>query len=136
MFALVLLIFATLAGGVQDPAAIAKVPLNEEFRLKVGHSVVIKGHKLSLRFNAVQDESRCPTGVQCVWAGNAAVVVEVSKDKNKRVRATLNTNTSIKPNELEYKDYKIRLVGLNPYPNADHLTNPKEYEAIFLVTKD
>ena len=133
-FTLVLLMLAAQAVGAQVPLASAKVPLNKEFSLKIGQAAVINAQKVSLKFITVHDDSRCPTGVQCVWAGNAAVVVELSKNKKKLVQATLNT--SIKPNELEYKDYKIKLVGLNPYPKADQRINQKDYQAVLIVTKE
>lgn len=130
------LLLAILGSALQDPGAAARAPLGEEFRIKIGQQVRIKGGKLSIKFSGVQDESRCPTGVQCIWEGNAGVAVEVSKKARKIVRATLNTNPSLKPNHLEHLGYKIKLVGLNPYPKADQRIDPNEYEAVLLVTKD
>lgn len=131
-----LLLLGTLVGPSQGPGANTGAPLGEEFRLKIGQRVTIKRQKLSIKFSAVHDESRCPTGVQCVWEGNAGVVVQVSKKNKKVVQAVLNTNASIKPNQLEHSGYNIRLVGLNPYPKADQPIDPKDYEAVLLVTKE
>lgn len=130
------LLLASLGGASQDPSASTGAPLGEEFRMKIGQRVTIKGQKLSIKFSAVRDESRCPTGVQCVWEGNAVVVVEVSKKKKNVVQAMLNTNASIKPNHLEYRGYTIKLAGLNPHPKADQRIDPTDYEAVFLVTKE
>ncbi|MFY9607850.1 MAG: hypothetical protein WAU45_04450 [Blastocatellia bacterium] len=130
-----LLLLAILGGASQDPGASTRAPLGEEFKMKIGQHVMIEGRKLSIKFSAVLDESRCPTGVQCVWEGNAGVVVELSKKKKKLVQTTLNTNASIKPNQLEHKGYIIKLVGLNPYPKADQSIDPKDYEAVLVVTK-
>lgn len=133
---LVFLLVAILASCAQDPIISRKVSLNEQFTIKAGHQVVIKGEKLSVQFSSVQNESRCPTGVQCVWEGNAAISIEVSKKRKKSVRAILNTNTAIQPNELAYKNYRIKLLGLNPYPRIDEKIEPKDYEAVMIVTKD
>ncbi len=130
------LLLATLGGASQHPSASTRRPLGEEFKMRIGQQVTIKGQKLSIRFSAVRDESRCPTGVQCVWEGNAAVIVEVSSKKKEVVQATLNTNNSIKPNQLEHKGYNIKLVRLNPYPKADQRIDPRDYEAVLLVTKE
>lgn len=129
------LLLAILGGASKDPSASTRAPLGKEFSLKIGQRVVIKGEKLSLKFSAVHDESRCPTGVQCVWEGNAGVVVELSKKNKKVVQGMVNTNNSIKPNQLEYEGYTIKLVGLNPYPRADQRIEPKDYKAILMVTK-
>lgn len=130
------LLLATLVAASLGPGASTSVPLAEEFRIKIGQQVTISGQKLKIKFSAVQDESRCPTGVQCVWEGNAAVVVRVLKKPGKAVRATLNTNASVKPGQLEYKGYSIRLVGLNPHPKAEQLIEPKDYEAVLIVTRE
>ena len=133
---LVFLLVAILASCAQDPIISRKVSLNEQFAIKAGHQVVIKGEKLSVQFSSVQNESRCPTGVQCVWEGNAAISIEVSKKRKKSVQAILNTNTTIQPNEVAYKKYRIKLLGLNPYPRIDEKIEPKDYEAVMIVTKD
>ena len=130
------LLVAILASCAQDPIISRKVSLNEQFTIKAGHQVVIKGEKLSVQFASVQNESRCPTGVQCVWEGNAAISIEVSKKRKKAEQAILNTNTAIQPNELAYKKYRIKLLGLNPYPRIDEKIDARDYEAVMIVTKD
>jgi hypothetical protein len=133
---LVFLLVAILASCAQDPIISRKVLLNEQFIVKAGQQVVIKGEKLSVQFSSVQNESRCPTGVQCVWEGNAAISIQVSKKRKKPVQAILNTNTAIQPNELAYNKYRIKLLGLNPYPRIDEKIEAKDYEAAMIVTKD
>jgi hypothetical protein len=133
---LVFLLVAILASCAQDPIISRKVSLNEQFTIKAGQQVAIKSEKLSVQFSSVQNESRCPTGVQCVWEGNAAISIEVSKKRKKAEQAILNTNTAIQPNELAYKKYRIKLLGLNPYPRIDEKIEPKDYEAVMIVTKD
>ena len=135
-FSVLLLLLATLLAACQNPGESTSVSLGEEFRIKIGQQVTISGHGLRISFSAVHDESRCPTGVQCIWEGNAGVVVRVSKNRGKVVQATLNTNASVKPGQLEHKGYNIRLVGLNPYPKADERIEPKDYEALLMVTKE
>lgn len=131
---LTLLLLLTLAGGAQQPNAGTKAPLGEEFRIKIGKEATIK--KLRIKFITVNSESRCPTGVQCIWAGNAAIVVEVTRKNKKPMQATLNTNTAAGPNEFKYKGNKIRLIALNPYPKIDQQPNEKDYEAILIVTNE
>lgn len=52
--------------------------------LGLGQTYVLErsaGRTLSVRFAAVEDDGRCAVsrGVQCVWAGQATVVVEVDR---------------------------------------------------------
>ena len=126
------LLLTILAGSAQDARASEKLPLDKEFKLKIGQQVTIK--KLNIKFSAVHNESRCPTGVQCIWAGNAAIAIEVSKKNKKPTQATLNTNTAVPPSELTYKGFKIRLVSLNPHPRINQTIDEKDYEATLIVT--
>ena len=49
-----------------------------EFKLRAGQQVTVKGTKLRIRLIAVENDSRCPSDVTCVWAGNAAVQLQLS----------------------------------------------------------
>ena len=129
--ALLLMMFAGFARGPEDPD---KVALNEAFKVKNGQEVVVNGEKLRIKFSSVNSDSRCPTGVQCAWAGNGAIVIEVVKKNKKQVVAMLNT--LVEPKEIVYKAYKIKLVGLAPYPVYNQPIDPKDYEATLIVTKE
>ena len=128
------LLLAVLASSAQNAHKNTKLPLDKEFKIKIGQRVTIQ--KLNIKFSALQNESRCPTGVQCIWEGNAAIAVQVSKMNKKGMKATLNTTTVIPPNELRHKGYKVRLVALNPWPNINQTIDEKDYEATLIVTKE
>src|SRR5215510_15692192 len=72
-----------IMGLAQEPTINNDVDLGQEFKIKNGQEVVVRGEKLRINFVGVVDESRCPTGAVCVWEGNAVVVLDVSK-KNKK----------------------------------------------------
>lgn len=117
----------------QHPSRATNVALGQEFNIKNGEQVIVNGENLRIRFSSVSSDSRCPTGAQCVWAGNAAIAVEIAKKKKKQVAATLNTSSE--PKEVDYKRYKIRLVALSPHPKVNERIDQKEYEATLLITK-
>ena len=131
--ATILLLLITLTGFAQDPIVDKGVSLDEEFTLKNGEQVTIEGQKLTLKFSSLFHDSRCPTSVTCAWAGNGAIVVEVSRKKKKTVQAMLNT--LLEPKQVEYKGYTVRLVALNPYPKTPGEIDPSEYEAVLIVSK-
>ena len=114
--------------------AVFNVDLNREFTVKKGAEVVVNGEKLRIKFDSVNSDSRCPTGVQCVWAGNAAVTIEVATKHKKPVKATLNTTSN--PREIAYKAYKIKLIKLTPHPVHNQTIDPKNYEATLIVSKE
>jgi hypothetical protein len=47
------------------------IVLKKEFTLKVGETGKAPREQLQVDFISVADDSRCPKGVTCVWAGNA-----------------------------------------------------------------
>ena len=73
------LLLLILLGVAQDATIAAKVDLGKEFNIKNGEEVVVTGEKLHITFRSVVNESRCPDGAACVWAGNAAIAIELSK---------------------------------------------------------
>ena len=114
-------------------AASASVSLDQPFELRVGRSATVAGEGLTVSFEAVPSDSRCPTGVQCVWAGNAVVQVVLSKD-GKAFGAELNTN--LEPTSVDYLNYNVELVSLAPYPTANGgAISQSQYRATFVVTK-
>ena len=128
------LLLIMLLGSAQDPGSNSKVDLAEEFKIKNGEEVVVRGEKLRITFSSVFSESRCPIGVDCVWVGNAAIAIEVAKKNKKQVVAMLNT--FLEPKEIAYRGFKIKLVALNPYPDFRQPIDPKDYVATMVVTKD
>src|ERR1043165_4522604 len=128
-----LLIFLFLASA-QDAVTGNKVDLGKEFVISNGQEVTIRGEKLRIVFRSVTGDSRCPNGVTCVWAGNAAIKVEVSKKNKSFEGATLNT--TLEPKEIVYKGFKIKLVSLNPHPTTGVQIDPKDYSATMIVTQD
>lgn len=110
-----------------------KVELGEAFTMRIGQEVVIRGDKLHIRFKSVRQDSRCPRGVTCVWAGTAEIEIEVYGKTAKRLEVTLNTG--MEPKHIEYSGFEIKLLSLEPHPGKDEPVDPKKYEATLIVTK-
>jgi hypothetical protein len=102
----VLTIFLTLvAAGVA--AAQSNVSLRQGDQKKVA-----KG--LTVHFIEVSEDSRCPVGTTCVWAGNAKVKLTLLSGKKKAQEFELNSD--LKPISIEYAGYKIGFVSLTRRP--------------------
>lgn len=131
---LVLTGFALFAGQPEAAAQAARV--GREFKVKAGRVVTLDGGKLLLRFARVAEDSRCPADVNCVWAGNAEVLVEAGA-KGLRGWRTLRLNTNAsreRPGEASYQRYTVKLVGLTPQPRSTGKTPAGQYTATLLVT--
>jgi hypothetical protein len=93
------------------------------------------GDEVTLTFVEVTEDSRCPTGVQCVWEGNAKVLFNVtSADGTSQI--TLNTNGGSEyPSRASADGYTVNLDKLDPYPQEGKPINPKRYTATVIVTR-
>ena len=115
----------------EAPAAGAS--LDQPFALRVGQRATVAGAGVNVRFEEVASDSRCPSDVQCVWAGNAVVRAVLSQDR-KAFGAELNTGTE--PRSVRYLDYDVALVSLAPQPAAQgSAIPPSQYVATFRVTR-
>ncbi len=115
------------------PAAGVSVTVGQEFRLHTGETAAIGGASSSITFAGVASDSRCPAGVQCVQAGNAAVVLHVATAGAASRSLTLNTGTQ--PTEVPLGAQVLRLVSLAPAPPAGGTIAPSTYVATLCVCR-
>ena len=126
--AIFLLTFSSIAGQPKQKVIVLK----QEFKLKIGESAKA-GEGLRIEFDSVAEDSRCPKGVTCVWAGNAKILLKVRKDAAKPASVELNTN--INPKTARYLEYELRLEQLKPYPESNATTKSSDYEVTLTVHK-
>ncbi|HZH31569.1 MAG TPA: hypothetical protein VEY11_12470 [Pyrinomonadaceae bacterium] len=114
-----------------------KIMPGKNFVLNVGQEVLTSDGKLKIKFVSVAEDSRCPKGVNCIWAGNARVMLQVGKPTGAPVKLELNTN----PREATdgagsgYGQYMIKLVEVAPYPVAEQIIKPQSYAVTLVVSK-
>ncbi len=86
----------------------------------------------------VLEDSRCPTGTTCVWAGRAKILVEVIEkgQSPKQIEVVLgkklpgeNTGNIIFSNEA----LDITVIGLSPYPSVEGKIKKEDYVLQLLV---
>ena len=94
--AVLLLTFASIAA---QPGK-RVIVLEQEFKLKIGESAEMPREGLKIEFDSVTEDSRCPKGVTCVWAGNAKILLKVKKDAAKPANVELNTNINPKTSSV------------------------------------
>lgn len=101
----------------------------EAFTLKLHERATLDVIQTSVRFREVSEDSRCPSRVQCVWAGNGAVVLEVAPAEADATEDTLHTNPESGPGGVVLAGYELRLLQLNPYPDTPGDISPIDYRA-------
>lgn len=116
-----------------NPIGPAQTELGKEFDLRYGHKAVIGGENLYITFKDVLEDSRCPIGYRCFWAGNGAVLLRIEKNNADILIDTINT--TLEPKTLYFQNYSISLKNLKPHPAADSIIKKKDYAATLLVEK-
>ena len=129
-----LLLLLTNALAPAPPASrVKRVELNQEFEIRAGENVWVGNDGLMVNFSRVAEDSRCPQGVTCVWAGNAKVALRLTKGRSRA--AWLNLNTGLDPKESSYRGYQVKLVKLDPYPQQGRGIRKRDYVATLLVSR-
>lgn len=70
---------------------------------------------LALRWLDLED-SRCPTGVTCVWAGQIVATVEVARGDEGPVELELLLRIGDPAETKRAFDHELRLLGVDPHP--------------------
>jgi hypothetical protein len=116
----------------QEPKR-TEVRLDSNVELKAGQSAAVTGESFTLTFERVASDSRCPVGVQCVWAGDAVVRLAVTGPKGEP--GTVELHTQQLAREATFQGFKIRLVQLLPAPSASDKIPADRYVATLVVSR-
>ncbi|SYZ72732.1 exported hypothetical protein [Candidatus Zixiibacteriota bacterium] len=110
--------------------------------LSLGQTVDLGFDNLELGFYRILDDSRCPMNAYCLWPGMGEITVYLLKrpmHDPAYVRVAI-VGTAVALGEKDdvpaYVDqYRIRLIGLAPYPTGFDPIDSSEYVARIKVTK-
>jgi hypothetical protein len=106
--------------------------LNTEFTLAPTEAMRIAGTSLTVRFNRVSGDSRCPADALCIQGGSANVRITALSDGSAQDHA-LETG-DLEP--VQHEGFTITLVQLAPYPFSSRTIPPEEYRATLKVTRE
>ena len=110
-----------------------KVKLGQEFSLAIGQSAAISSEKMKIEFVAVTADSRCPSGAECIWAGEARCTIMISLKENEQ------TVTLVQPGGGSSVATKIEGYSLNfiltPYPQLGQQIKDRDYRLVLTINK-
>jgi hypothetical protein len=110
--------------------------LNVPFTLKIDQTADIKSENLKVTFLNVNEDSRCPSDVQCVWEGQAKVQINVLK--NNQDIGTFNLTKRAGHDELSVLNvdgHSITLEKVDPYPVSTKKTGTADYSIVLKIKK-
>ena len=106
--------------------------LGQEFILKPGQSASIPGEALKIRFLQILNDSRCPAGVTCIWAGEVSSLVEITYlDSPNRM---VLTQPGSGPAKSAFNGYDIAF-DVQPYPEAGKQIPDRDYRLQLTIDK-
>ncbi|MCG2420265.1 hypothetical protein K8089_14645 [Aequorivita sp. F47161] len=130
----IIILFSTFTFAQDDAAETPKIAV----KVPKGDTVVLKG--VSIKFMEVVEDSRCPTGVDCIWAGRAKVKVAVTS--NGKTEEKILTFGETRPGEekntnlFSSKEFAINGLKLNPYPTSEDSGKIKNYVLLICEEKN
>jgi len=95
---------------------------DKKYDLRLGQQVQVGDYILI--FQEVEEDSRCPKGTNCIWAGRAVVKLSVltpgkQPTEHKAIFGQTKGDEKANTTVVLEGSYSIELTGLKPYPEAD-----------------
>jgi len=133
MYSLVTTLVAILllASCVQQPSE-TSAALGQKVSLVPGQAASIQGEGLKIRFLEITADSRCPTGVTCIWAGEVSSLVEI--DFRDSTLSRVLTAPGSSPGKADFENYEI-VFEVQPYPEAGKQIGKEDYRLSLEVNK-
>ncbi len=110
-----------------------KASLGQEFILPVGQTAVINGENLTIKFNGVKGDSRCPKGVECIWAGEAKCQMQITYSGSTSEVIYTQPGGDVLAQDF-FNQYKVNF-QLEPYPEFGKQLVSTDYKLIMTITK-
>ncbi len=107
-----------------------QIVLGQEFKLPVTNTAVEPNNRISFTFDSVASDSRCPSDVVCVWAGEAIALVTITIGDVKYGQYKISTYPG--RNTIVVGKFSFTFVDLYPYPSTSADVAPN-YIGYFLV---
>ncbi|MCI0558505.1 MAG: hypothetical protein MN733_08425, partial [Nitrososphaera sp.] len=116
----------------------ARARLGVPFQIAINETVAVAGSDISVKFYNVTEDSRCPSDVVCVWAGQVTAMVGVTQNSTDlgRFSLTLGAGSNTSTAEQKVGAYTIKLTQVDPYPTSSQPTSPGDYIAMLVLSKD
>ncbi len=120
----------------------SKIILNQPFNLGFNGEATLDQADLRLHFTDVTEDSRCPSDVVCIWAGQVSVLIEMRSLEGAAKASFLLTSIggSGGPDSIKIesggKSYEVKLQAVQPYPVSTKPIELTDYVITLMVSED
>jgi len=110
---LTIIVFSAFAKAQQDTTQVPTPKI--VFKAKYGE--VVKKGNVSLKLDSILEDSRCPSDVECIWAGQVKLLVEVTKNGKKETKEIIFKDNA-KSEVFKDKTDTIYIKSIMPRPTS------------------
>lgn len=96
-----------------SPTTPASVNLGQTFSLQGGQTARITAEDLTISFDRLVQDSRCPSDVQCIRAGDVTLGLTVSKASTTQT-LELTAGAAESASSAKFGDYSLKLTEVRP----------------------
>lgn len=128
--ALLAIIATSSCGRFDNP----QVHLNEEFSLHIGNRAFIAGENLEVKFKEVTEDSRCPRGVTCIWAGRVSCAIDFTHAGSLYQMLLTEPGLTDEYSIQRYEGYELAF-HVTPYPQAGKKIPTNKYCLHLIISK-
>ncbi len=107
----------------------SELKLNDTIELTYKNCLDDTNKQNYICFDSLVSDSRCPTGAQCVWAGEAVVRFKVEKYNSEPVYIYLKEGDK----DAVIGGYHISFIKLLPYPEMGNSPKLEDYKAMIVI---
>jgi hypothetical protein len=108
--------------------------LNVPFTLAPGQTARIDSEGMDIRFVDVTGDSRCPEGVECIWAGQVSCAVEITKNNILNQLTLSDSAGSGASTGQDFQNYHI-FFSVTPSPAAGKQIAGGDYRLTLTVSQ-
>jgi hypothetical protein len=109
------------------------ISLAKEFTLTIGQTANISSENLTIKFVDVSSDSRCPSDVECPWAGQVKVILNIKNgSSSQQVELTQLGGGNAEGQKIGNYTYEFTV---EPYPVSTHQIEKNEYRLLLTVSK-
>jgi hypothetical protein len=108
--------------------------LGEELLLHIGQTAFIADENLKVEFVRIAEDSRCPKGVVCIWAGRVLAEVRISAGDATDGLVLAETGLTEAYATTDYQKYRLSY-HVEPYPEQGKTISDSQYRLLLTVSK-
>ncbi len=111
-----------------------RVSLGTQFAIAIGQSASIASENINFEFINITEDSRCPSGVTCIWAGRVSCSIEILRDRTKSEKILTQSGLTEGYATDLYEQYQLKF-RVEPYPQSKKTINQSDYRLMIEITK-